>query len=294
MSVFINSKQAVIDYINAANSTTRLTSANIDLSRPYDVMDSRYQGQTEKNSWAIVAPGATPLFKGRKVVFYNRLQLNDFARFRPARQLKAPKPATTHGLLEAIRYYYAINLSADDVEDDPLNLDVNGVGTVTVRAKPSSPLWIGQITFEVMPGGLPLEEYLTNIAPDQIKYPIDNFKTGSSAAVIAYPIDATINRDRLLVIEEGTLHGAGLTAVLETLLLLDISSDGKALWNSNQSSTAWSLQGATVFYNGLNEAALPTNPVYKYVIGIELRGDVTIPSGRFYIHYNDPEDASAA
>jgi hypothetical protein len=294
MSVFINSKQAVLDYINAANSETRFNLDNVAVSRPYEVASSRYTAKTQKNTWAIVIPGATPLFKGRKVIFYNRLNLVDFARFRPVRQVKAPKPTTTHGLLAAIKHYFAINLSVDDVEDDPLNLDINGVGTVTVRAKETSPLWIGELTFDVIPGGLPLEEYLTVIAPDQIKYPIDNFKTGTSAAVVTYPINATTYRDSLLTIEEGTLHGDGLNTVLALLLALDTSSDGKALWNGSESSLTWSLQGATVFYNGLNEAALPTNPSFKYVIGIELRGDVTIPSGRFYIHYTDPEDTSAA
>lgn len=294
MSVFVNSKQAVLDYINVANLTTRLTSANVTVSRPYETGNSRYADKTEKNTWSIVVPaGTTPIFIGRKVIFYNRLILDDFARFRPVRTVKAPKPTTTHGLLASIKYYFAINLSVDDVEDDPLNLDADGVGTVTVRAKATSPLWTGQITFDVMPGSLPLEEYLTNIAPDQLKYPIDNFKTGSSAALIAYPVNATYFRDRLLTIEEGLLHGDGLATVLEALLSLDYSSEGKLLWNSAQGSTEWALEGATVFYNGLNEAALPTNPAFKYVIGIELRSDVTIPSGRFYIHYSDPEDASA-
>ncbi|MNQ32313.1 hypothetical protein D3C85_457140 [compost metagenome] len=295
MSVFINSKQAVIDYINAVNAPVRITPTNVKLSKPYEVSGGRYATQTLKNTWSIVEPDGTPLtFRGRKVIFYNRLDLADFARFRPVRPLKAPKPTSVHGMLAAIQYYFAIKLSVDDVEDDPTNLDVDGVGTVTVRAKATSPLWIGSITFDVLPGGLPLEEYLTNITPDQIKYPIDNFKTGSSAAVIAYPLDATPYRDNLLIIEEGLLHGTGLATVLEAMLTLDTSSDGKTLWNSSVGSLTWSLEGATVFYNGLNEAALPTNPAFKYVIGIELRGDLTIPSGRFYLHYSDPEDASAA
>lgn len=295
MSVFINSKQAVVDYINTANSTTRLNLNNVALSRPYPVSSSRYEQATAKNTWSFVVPsGATPIFKGRKVVFWNRLTLSDFARFRTTRQVKAPKPTTVHELLPAIKYYLAINLSVDDVENDPLNLDQDGVGVVTVRAKETSPLWLGSVTFEVIPGGLPFEQYLTNVTPNQLKYPIDNYKTGTSAALVAYPIDATEYRDELLVIEEGLLHGQGLATILNLLLRLDVSSDGKTLWNIAAGSKEWALQNATVFYNGLNEAALPTNPAYKYVIGIELRGDVTIPTGRFYIHYTDPEDASAA
>lgn len=295
MSVFINSKQAVVDYINTANSTTRLNLNNVALSRPYPVSSSRYEEATTKNTWSYVVPaGTTPIFKGRKVVFWNRLTLSDFARFRTSRQVKAPKPTTVHELLPAIKYYLAINLTADDVENDPLNLDQDGVGTVTVRAKDTSPLWVGSVTFDVIPGGLPFEQHLTNVTPNQLKYPIDNYKTGTSAALVAYPIDATEYRDELLVIEEGLLHGQGLATILNLLLRLDVSSDGKTLWNIGAGSKEWALQGATVFYNGLNEAALPTNPAYKYVIGIELRGDVTIPTGRFYLHYTDPEDASAA
>lgn len=145
----------------------------------------------------------------------------------------------------------------------------------------------------MIPGGLPFEEYLTVTAPDQLKYPIDNFETGSSAALIAYPIDATVFRDQLLPIEEGLLHGDGLALLLEILTTKD-GSDGRTLWNNQAGSTQWSLEGATVFYNGLNEAALPTNPAFKYVIGIELRAGVSIPSGRFYIHYTDPENTDSA
>ena len=293
MTVFINSKQAVLDYTNAANGGTRFTALTVVLSKPYDTSGTRHQALTKKNTFMIVEPGTTKMFKGRQWIYYNRLELGDFARFRPNRPLKCPKPAKAHELLAAIKNYFAINLSVDDIENDSLTLDELGMGTVTIRAKPTSPLWLGSLTFDVIPGGLPFEEYLTVTAPDQLKYPIDNFETGSSAALIAYPIDATVFRDQLLPIEEGLLHGDGLALLLEILTTKD-GSDGRTLWNNQAGSTQWSLEGATVFYNGLNEAALPTNPAFKYVIGIELRAGVSIPSGRFYIHYTDPENTDSA
>jgi len=291
MTVFVDSKQAVLNYVNGANNTTRFTAANVTMGRPKVTAESdKHSAKTIKNTYVTCVPGPAAIFKGRKFLYYNRLQLADFARFRSSRKVRAPQPQTTHDLIPAIRWYLAIWLSEQDIENDPITLDEFGRGTATIRAKVDSPLWLGQVTVEIEPGGNPLQQHLTNIFPDQLKYPIDNFSTGSSAALIAYPIDATTYRDDLLMIDEGELHGDGLAKVVEALLTLDTSSDGKLLWNGNAGSTEWSLAGATVFYNGLNEAALPTNPAFKYVLGIELRGDVSIPSGRFYIHYKDPDN----
>jgi hypothetical protein len=291
MSVFIDSKQAVLNYVNAANSTTRFTTTNVVMGKPKDTaLSDKHSAKTMKNTYLVCQPGPDKIFKGRKFLYYNRLRLEDFARFRSTRKIRSPQPATTHDLIPAIRYYLAIWLSEQDIENDPVTIDEFGQGTATIRAKADSPLWLGELTVEIEPGGNPLDQWLTNISPDQLKYPIDNFKDGSSAAVITYPIDATYYRDDLLLIEEGELHGTELDKLVEVLKALDYSSDGKTLWNSDQVSTEWSLSGASVFYNGLNEAALPTNPAFKYVIGIELRSDVTIPSGRFYIHYTDPEN----
>lgn len=290
MTVFVDSKQAVLNYINAANSVTRFNLDNVTMSKPKPVEGSRHMDKTLKNTYATVVPGTAGIFKGRKSIYYNRLLLNDFARFRATRVLKTPAVTSVHGLLPAIQFYYAIKLSTADVEDDPITLDQDGKATVTVRAKADSPLWLGSITFDLIPGGYDLTQAVTTLWMTEFKYPIPNFDTGSSAALIAYPIDATYYRDELLMIEEGELHGDGLAKVVEALLALDYSSDGKLLWNGSAASTEWSLAGATVFYNGLNEAALPTNPAFKYVIGIELRADVSIPSGRFYIHYSDPEN----
>lgn len=291
MTVFIDSKQAVLNYVNAANSTTRFTAENVTMGKPKITAESsKHSAKTIKNTYLVCEPGPAKIFKGRKFLYYNRLQLGDFARFRSSRKIKTPTPTTTHDLIPAIRYYLAIWLSEQDIENDPVTVDQYGQGAAVIRAKVDSPLWLGEMTVEIMPGGNPLEQHLTNIFPDQLKYPIDNFKDGSSAALIAYPIDATFYRDDLLMIEEGELHGDELAKIVEVLKALDYSSDGKTLWNGDQLSTEWSLYGATVFYNGLNEAALPTNPAFKYVIGIELRSGVTIPSGRFYIHYTDPEN----
>lgn len=289
MSVFLQSKKSLLSYLNATNGTTVFDEDNLILSQPAPVAGTWLDEVTDKNTYLKVTAAPTAPFKGRATIRYDRLNLGDFAHFRPVRQLPAYQPATTHDLLPAILYYYGLNIGPDDVEDTPLSL-TGGAGTVTLVAKATSFIWLGSLTFDVIEGGADLNELITVASLEGLDYPVPNPDTQVSALLYVYPMDATNYRDQLLLIPDDAILTSGDAETLRSALTALDTGVGKNLWNTSNASTEWSLEGATVVFNGLNSLAYPTNQAYKYVMAVELRVGVTVPTGIFYLHYNDPED----
>lgn len=293
MSVFINSKQSLLDYLNATNGTSMFTLDNLVFSQPSPVAGTWREETTDKNTYMKVSASETAGFKGITVITYDRLDMANFANFKPTRTLPAWEPVSVHDVIPNILYYFGLFLTADDVEDDPITLDENGAGTITVRAKATSPIWVGEITFDVIAGGANISEIMDVKELNGLNYPVSDPNTQVSALLYCYPFDATEWRDQLLAIAEGVLDQTNADLLVTIFKTLDLGI-GKDLWNATPGSTEWCVEGATIFHSGLNSLAFPTNQSYKYVLGIELRGDVTIPSGRFYLHYNDPDDPNSA
>jgi hypothetical protein len=294
MSIFITPKQSIMDYINAANGVTRFTTLNTVLSTPQPVAGTWREGTTTKNTFvkATAAPGAD--FKGKTYLVYDRLQLGDFRHFRPTRTLPCYQVTSVHQILSNILYYYAIRLGVDDVEDDPIVLDGQGKATITVRAKPGSLVWLGSVTFDIVPGGALIDTYMSATNLNGLNYPVDDFTTQTSALIYTYGYDFSLYRDQFLLIDDGgVITQPQAQLIADALKALD-KGIGAALWvGVNATATLWNLFGATCVYNGLNTIEYSSNPAYKYIMVLELAGTVTKPSGRFILHYNDPEDPNA-
>ena len=292
MSVFIDSKQALLNYLNAANSTTQFTLTNLVWSDPKPIAGTWMEGTTTKNTFVKVTAAAGAGFEGKTTIKYDRLKLSNFANFKPTRTLKAYKPLTTHDLLPNILYYFGLVLGPQDIVNEPVTL-VNGVGTVTLKAKDNSPLWLDQLTFDVTEGGANLDTSLTVKALNGLNYPVADPTTQTSALLYVYPLNFTAYRDELLAMTEGTLTQTQADRLVVMLKALD-KGPGAALWNSDGSSKLWSVAGAKVIFSGLNSMAFPTNQSYKYAMCLELRDDVTTPTGRFYLHFSDPDNPNSA
>jgi hypothetical protein len=292
MSVFIDSNQALLNYLNTANSTTMFTLTNLLWSSPAPIAGTWMEGTTTKNTYMKVTAAAGAGFEGKATIKYDRLKLSDFAAFKPTRTLKCYKPVTTHDLLPNILYYFGLVIGKQDIVDEPLTL-VDGVGTVTLKAKATSPLWLDQLTFDVIEGGANLADQLTVKALNGLNYPVTDPTTQTSALLYTYPLNLTAYRDELLAMVEGTLTQAQADRLVVMLKALD-KGPGATLWNSDGSSKSWSVAGAKVIFCGLNSMVFPTNQSYKYVMCLELRADVTVPTGRFYLHFNDPDNPNSA
>jgi hypothetical protein len=294
VSIFINPKQSLLDYINTANGTTRFTALNTALSVPQPVAGTWREGTTTKNTFVKATPMPGADFKGKTYLVYDRLQLGDFRHFRPVRTLPCYQVDSVHDILSNILYYYAIKLNADDVEDDPIVLDGEGKATVTVRAKPGSLIWLGSVTFDIIPGGALIDSYLQATTLNGLHYPVDDFTTQTSALIYTYGYDFSGFRDQFLLIDDGgVITQPQAQFIADALKTLD-KGIGAALWvGVDATATLWNLFGATCVYNGLNSIEYASNPAYKYIMVLELAGTVTKPSGRFILHYNDPEDPNA-
>lgn len=291
MSVFVASKDSVLRALNASNSSS-YTFNDVQFSKPLPVAGSWREGTTAHNTLIKVSANPTGPLEGSQYYTYDRLSLNDFSKFKPTRPLQVYNPQTTKDLLRNIQYYFGLNIQADDIIDEPLSL-VDGSGTVVLKAHSDSLGWIGQIDFAVTPGGADLAALTTTKALNGLNYPIAD-PTKISGLMYCYPMDFTPYRDTLLAIpQDGTLTQAQADAIVPMLKALDSGGAGATLWNSTAGNVNWSIAGATVFYNGLNSAAFPTNSKFKYVLGLELRADVNVPVGRFYLQYSDPVDPNS-
>lgn len=294
MSIFIDPKQSLLDYINVANGTTRFTALNTALSIPQPVAGTWREGTTDKNTFVKATPMAGADFKGKTYLMYDRLLMADFRHFRPTRQLPCYQVDSVHDILSNILYYYAIRLTTDDVEDDPIVLDGQGRGTATVRAKSGSLKWLGSVTFDIVPGGALIDSYLTATTLNGLNYPVDDFTTQTSALIYTYGYDFSGYRDLFLPIPDGgTLTPAQALVVADALRTLD-KGTAAALWTGvDATATVWNVFGAKVVHNGLNSMEYASNPAFKYILVLELAATVTKPSGRFILHYGDPEDPNA-
>lgn len=287
MSFQTQSVEDLIYYVNAKNGTT-LAKADLNFSAPKVVSGSWQEQFTAKNTAIRLMSTEASQYQGRQVVLYDRLNFASLANI-AGWKVKAYQPVTTHDLLPAIKYYTGINLTVDDIEDLPITLDGQGAGNAQISAKPTSIGWIGSVMLPVTLGGIALSEELTNADLAGLNYPTANPGNDTMGPVYLYGYDFSAYTVDLIDMPTGVLNGANASILVTALQTLDVGT-GKTLWNTNAGSTTWSIEGATIVSNGLNNPSLPTNPAYKYVMAIDLRGDVTIPTGRLYIHYNDPFD----
>lgn len=294
MSVaFYKSDLALLDHINRANgystvAAQRFTTDTVFISKPAPVSGTWMEETSTENTYIRISARETAPFKGRTLVSYNRLDLGDFAKFREVRKLPAYLPETTKDLLPNILFYFAIYLDPSEIVDEPLALE-DGYGTVIIKMKPDALIFTGEVSFEIIPGGAIVRDFMDTIDLDGLHYPVDNPITQVSALLYTYPLDLSEQRDSLIDIEEGELSDIQAQAIVDCLKLIDLGAN-KLTWNASAELNTWSLQGATVVYNGLNSLGLASNQKYKYVMELTLRSEVTTPTGSFFLHYSDPFD----
>ena len=288
MSYQKTSVLSILQYVNEANGTS-FVEGELEFSAPQVVAGTWREGTTQRNT-AVRVSGVAPKYQGRKVLTYDRLDLASLDRL-PGFVVKGFEATSIHQLLANIRQYTGVNLTAADVEDSALVDDGNGNISGVLSAKPTSLGWIGSLAVNVTAGGIALDEEITNAELPGLNYP-----TASDQDVYGqmylYGYDFTQIFNDLVDIEAAVVltNQAYATVLRDYINTVDVGT-GKGLWNLNDGQVTWSLYGATVISNGLNDHEnLPTNPLYKYVMVLELAATVTTPKGRLYLHYNDPFD----
>lgn len=287
MSFQLPTKTDILNAINTANNIS-LKMTDIVFSTPQVVAGSWRDQQTDKNSVMRVSAAPESNYQGSAIQLYDRLSLSSLA-FISGFKLVAPDAQTTHDLLANIKIFTGVEFTVDDLENLPITT-VDNKRTAVLSAKPGSLGWVGNISLEVKEGGILLSDVVSQSNLPGLKYPNEEAVPGvdTMGSIYLYGYDFTKYNTDLIGLVSGVIAPADATKLVDMLKVVDISA-GKTLWNNDASSTEWSLEGATITRNGLNNTStLPTNPAYKYVLGITLKPSVTTPKGVLYLHYNDP------
>lgn len=289
------SHQALVEFIGQTNNVA-LNPDMVFFSPPAVVADTWRAGTTTKNT--IIRMTTTednPDYNGTVLVVYDRLDLADLGKLVDM-TIEVYQPQTTHDFIRAIYLRYGIIIDPTDIVDEPLvPLSENTLEdpVYELNATTTSLRWVGTLQVTHKEGRGEFRDFMTEDVLPGLNYPVANDDgTRGSAIVYMYSLDFTDVKDVVETYPELYVVDETDTALLTAIQQID-TGDGKMLWNLDPLATAWSLHGATITYSGLNDASLPTNKSYKYVLGVRLRADVTTPPGEMYLHYNDVFDPYA-
>jgi hypothetical protein len=296
MSLYVTPKQSILDAANALNGTSLLLT-DIAFETPKAAPDDVVTTTGKNTQVRINGNGKT--WTGTVVVNYNRLKLSDIITL-TSNTLRVAALTSTLEVMNYLNYFYGMALTADDIKDEPVTLNENGSGTVTINAKPDSYGWIGSVTLNLVKGDAIVDFAVTDLSLDGIDYPTKQFAKGQ-APLVAYPYDFTSIKSTLDQFTVGYKIGVASSSVLVTALLAGLNSainNSSFSWGSVGSAAVRNLVEGIVAYNGLNSSEFISNQEYKYVMILQLsdgsgnNGVVgtfcTDFVGKMYFHYNDP------
>lgn len=222
----------------------------------------------------ITSKGELSAYDGEITVRYHRRDLAELEALIPL-EVTAFNVQTHMDLARRLNAVFGLNFTADDIVDGPANL-VDGVGEVTLVAKPLSRGWIGEVTFSVLFGERPLEQFLTVTRLPGLSYPTPSTEK-PYAAVYAYWRDFSGWMEDL----ESVIVGTSDLGIILEVLRAATGDD----WKSDEVSR-YSLKGARVTYTGPTAGEPLSNPDYDKVIIVELEeANSTILSGSLIMHY---------
>jgi len=293
MSYIAKSVDDLVLAINLANTTAFLPT-DLTFGKPQVVAGTWQSNTTLKNTAVRVTAAEGSSYQGTKPVVYDRLDLAALGNSAvlPGLRCSAYQAMTVKDLLPMLVYYTGIAFTVDDLEDTPLVANGDGTQTAVLAAKPDSLGWFGNVTLIIHPGGESLDALVTTTTLPGLNYPTIN-DSDIFGQLYLYGYDFTPYAPALIAMQPHLLLSSEADALVAMLKAVDISS-GKSLWINSSTAAAWNLQGASIISNGLNNATLPTNPAYKYVMVLRLASTVLVPAGDMYLHYNDQFDPYAA
>lgn len=226
---------------------------------------------------------------GKTPIYYNRYQAKDL-KVLLGPTISVAGASTVHELIPVFNARYGTDLSTDDFKDGPMDLDVDGNGTVTMVAEPESKEWMGTVAFMVVKGDYSLALQIKKPVLDGLKYPDGTMGSAVPPKFIgegySYPMDFTSFYERLRVVNTGMLIGASTD--MATIVDALNAAEGRVIWMGDN-DPQWGLAGSSVVYNGLNDKPeYPTNPRYTHVLVLRLPAANTQFGGNLIMHYADP------
>lgn len=109
-------------------------------------------GQSERNTKIAIEMSTTSAYTGRKIFYYDRLDLANFAKLRsfpPGGQsrLRVGRDLNAHDILDTIRDALGVNFNVLDIENNT-TIAYPGGTSLLLKAKPESLGWVGEYTLK--------------------------------------------------------------------------------------------------------------------------------------------------
>lgn len=244
-------------------------------SDPVAVPDA---GDGNNTTLVITAKDVTSTYDGAVTMTYRRRQLSDLNILVPS-LLKEVGLTTTLGVAQRLNQRFGTAFTAEDIVDGPLD-GFTGTGDVTIVAEPLSRYWVGQVTFQVQPGRYPLADSIQVTNLPGLPYPNQDLAK-VFGEMYSYWRSFTAQNE---VLKDLTTETTDLTPVKNALAA--ITGDQWFLVGQSR----YSLNGATILYNGATTGNEKLNTDYANGMIIQLSADCLGLSGVLYLHYNLPLD----
>lgn len=286
MSLYPRPMDAILGAIASQNGGVTLVEADYTFGAPTPWTDPSGQTNTQLSITAIQP--ASP-YQGTVVVNYKRLNLADLASLLP-QPIQGHDWTTVADFWAVLNTNFGLNFVAGDLNDtDTLTIAADGSGTVTLTAQPNSMGWVGSVSLNFIKGNYDLASSVTVTTLPGLVYPTRD-ETKPYGELYSYWMDFTAYETDLAAVTTATTD---LTTVAA-----DLSTVSTNTWSVTGGASRFSMQNATVAYNGTVAAFTPIageqatpNPSYQNVLVIALDPTYCLGySGYLFLHYGRLND----
>lgn len=275
MALYPDPLDSILESIKSLNSGTELGRDEYNFDAPVAITPEAGGVNT---SLRISQKDSTSPYAGEVTVKHIRLNLADLLILVPA-DIRVSGVSTTLEFANQLNRIYGTNIGASDIETTGMAL-VDGSGTITLTAKPTSRAWIGTVTFNVTPGRFQIGDYLTVGNLPGLNYP-DPYEGKAFGNAYTYWRDFSTKQVELDAI---TVETPDWTAIKDVLVALT----GDA-WVTT-GSARYTLEGAEVLYVGAVAGYPELNQTYDKAVVVKLGTACLGLSGRMFLHYNEPDE----
>lgn len=275
MALYPEPLQAVLDSVEELNPGVVLDKTDYNFGASTPVTVGAGGTNTTLN---IAAKNVASPYAGDVTVRHIRLDLADLTTLVPE-ELAVSGITSTRALANKLNEIYGLNFVNADIVETPVSL-TDGSGPVTLVAAAASRGWIGQVTFNIVPGRVDLSTVVTVTRLAGLNYQ-DPYEYKPFGNAYSYWRNLSAQYALLDVLHAG--ESGDLVNVKDAL----VANTGDAWVVSGNSR--YSLDGAEILYVGDTAGYPELNTGYGRAVVVKLGPACLGLSGRMFLHYNLPE-----
>ena len=287
MPLFQDPLTAILNAIDTQNGVSLIEDQYI-FGNPTPYSDP--QGALNTQMLITVNDVESP-YTGSTTVYYNRLNLAVLAT-QLVLPLKINGLTTINQVVNAMNSFFGLGMATDgsDIVDGPLTVAEDGSGTVSLVANANSLGWIGSCELPFILGNFNLATSVTSTTLNGLLYP-------DETVTPVMPFGEFYSYWRDFTAQETDLASMSTSTTDMTLLATDLTENTGNAWSAT-SATRYSVQGATIIYNGTvadcpgwNNGASTPNPAYENVMVVQLNPSFSLGyAGYLVLHYGAAAD----